>query len=420
MSQACIVRSMRRIAVLAMCLASLVVVGSAQALDRATSDRPDEAVGPQFHVVYAVPADVPDQALDTNGTIANWVMGFNSWMAGQTGGVTIRIDTFQGQPDISFIRLAETDAVLAAESSNANYTIDGELASAGLAEPDKHYLVFEQGGNAGACGWGGGPLAVVYLEAVPGGVTCAYVSWAIAAGHEMFHTLGAVASCAPHFTNGHVTDPTDLMYPYLQSSPLLDPGHDDYYGPPGDNHLPATCPESANTANSDFLTSHPFDRLSIAIAGGGSVLVDPLQNGCTTASCEFDVPQGDPLTLSTAPDAGFHFAAWNGGGCAGTGPCTLTPTGDTAVNATFAPNPYLTVRIKGKGRVVIPDLAVTCTKALCRPQFTWNEKTGVRAVAAKGSHFAGWSGACRGVKPVCGIRTTTNVAVTAVFKTNAR
>jgi len=54
--------------------------------------------------------------------------------------------------------------------------------------------------------------------------------------HEIFHTLGAVPTCAPHQTQGgHVSDsPADLMYagdqPWMPS--ILDIGRDDYYGHP--------------------------------------------------------------------------------------------------------------------------------------------------------------------------------------------
>ena len=232
------------------------------ALERVFGDRPDEAVGPQIHLVYAVPSDAKDGALDTNGTIGSWMAAFNDWFAASTGGVRLRVDTFAGQPDVTFLKLPETDAALAAQGGFANDLIYTELRVAGLSDPDKTYAVVEQGGNNGACGWGGGgrPLGVLYLTAATSGNSCASIAWQFVLGHEIFHVLGAVNSCATHYAAGHVSDLTsDLMYPYAYpGTPLLDPGHDDYYGPPGDDHLPPSCPPSANVANSLFLTSHPF------------------------------------------------------------------------------------------------------------------------------------------------------------------
>ena len=52
--------------------------------------------------------------------------------------------------------------------------------------------------------------------------------------HELVHTLGFVAACAPHHTlAGHVSDdPRDLMYagPLAWQPSMLDVGRDDYFG----------------------------------------------------------------------------------------------------------------------------------------------------------------------------------------------
>ena len=414
---------MRRVpVVLALLLTALVLAGGAQALDRATADRPDEAVGPQVHVVYVVPADRPDLGLDMNGTIASWVGTFNDWLANQTGGVRVRFDTFQGQPDISFIRLAEPDASLSAQAGTENYSILNELGNAGLITPTKKYLVIVEGTNSGACGWGGGPVAALYLDGTQAGISCSNLPWPMVVGHEVFHALGAVDACAPHYLGGHTSDAGDLMSALeLTAFPTLDPGHDDYYGPPGDDHLPATCPAGANTANSPFLTSHVFYRLSVAIAGSGEVQVAPVGSNCSTPTCEVDVEAGGQIELFTAPDPDFHFAGWTGGSCSGAGDCKLTVNGDTSVNATFAANPYLTVKIRGKGRVEIPGIGFTCTKPACRTQdVPYGEKTAVRAVPAKGSRFAGWSGPCHGARPVCNITTSAAATLAATFAARAR
>jgi hypothetical protein len=65
--------------------------------------------------------------------------------------------------------------------------------------------------------------------------------------HELFHALGAVASCAPHHTQaGHVLDaPTDLMYagPLPWRPAALDVGRDDYFA-----HGNADCLDLARSA----------------------------------------------------------------------------------------------------------------------------------------------------------------------------
>jgi uncharacterized protein involved in high-affinity Fe2+ transport len=74
--------------VLAPLLAALVVAapgGAHSAVDRSTTDRPDDISGPQIHAVYVVPADGTDRGLDTNGTIAASVDNWETWLRGQTG-----------------------------------------------------------------------------------------------------------------------------------------------------------------------------------------------------------------------------------------------------------------------------------------------------------------------------------------------
>jgi hypothetical protein len=80
--------------------------------------------------------------------------------------------------------------------------------------------------------------------------------------HEIIHTLGFVAECAPHHTRaGHVSDySTDLMYagsePWKPES--LDIGHDDYYG-----HSRAGCPDLADSA----YLARPDTSVDTALAG---------------------------------------------------------------------------------------------------------------------------------------------------------
>ena len=63
--------------------------------------------------------------------------------------------------------------------------------------------------------------------------------------HEVLHTMGYVAACAPHHTlRGHVSDdPTDLMYAgRLPWKPrALDVNRDDYFG-----HRGNSCPDLAH------------------------------------------------------------------------------------------------------------------------------------------------------------------------------
>jgi len=238
-------------------------------------------------------------------------------------------------------------------------------------------------------------------------------------GHEIFHVLGAVDPCAPHYSGeGHVSDTeADLMFRYVyQGTPVLDPGHDDYYGPPADNHLPASCPASANVANSLFLTSHSFYRLSVTLRGSGTVSVSG-SFVCTPsapADCSPALEGGTEAVLVGVPDEGFHFVGWSGGGCSGAKDCSRTMDADTAVTAMFAVNPTSRFAIKGQGRIEIRG-AGSCSKAACSIQLPYDRNTTIRAVPAKHWHFLGWAGACKGKTLSCTFRSKDSLRVLAVF-----
>jgi hypothetical protein len=395
-----------------------VASGAAQSargtLDRAMADRPDEVGGPQVHAIYVLPSDAPDKALDTNGTIASWINTFNGWFAGQAGGARVRMDIFQGSPDVSFLRLAETDDQLTASGSDTEATIGKALAANGFADRYKIYLVVSPGHSDGYCGVSTGALAILYLG------MCDGVSWPSVMAHEVIHSLGAVPGCAPHHAdNGHVDDSDrDIMWPYAGlplTSQVLDAGHDDYYGPPGDNHLDADCP---NIADSEFLTTTRFFRLVVTSDGNGEAFASPLSAGdrCDAATpCSYFVRAGQRVMMGAQARAGFHFVGWSGGGCSTDESCILNVGADTTVKALFAPDPKLALVIRGKGRVEIPDFMTTCSR-ICTFQLAYDIESELAAHPAKGWRFDSWSGACSGKRLVCNVRLTADATQVATFK----
>ena len=59
-------------------------------------------------------------------------------------------------------------------------------------------------------------------------------------------------------------------------------------------------------------------------------------------------------------DAGWTFTGWSISGCEGTGPCTVTITGDTTVTANFTQNEYaLTItQVTGGLITATPDASI--------------------------------------------------------------
>ena len=148
--------------------------------------------------------------------------------------------------------------------------IEAGIKAAGFNQPKKLYAVYYDGSSAFSCGGGAWPSTLVgnvgalYLHGMPPGApACSETPlatsedhpgyWEFALIHEIFHVLGAVARCAPHFTlEGHVSDsPNDLMYAgdLVWEPSVLDISHDDYF-----DHNNAGC---LDVAKSVFIQPTP-------------------------------------------------------------------------------------------------------------------------------------------------------------------
>lgn len=78
--------------------------------------------------------------------------------------------------------------------------------------------------------------------------------------------------------------------------------------------------------------------LDVTVAGSGIGAVTSAPAGISCPGvCSGDFPAATKVTLMASAVPGSRFAGWAGGGCAGTGPCTLTMSGATSVSATFLP-----------------------------------------------------------------------------------
>ena len=113
------------------------------ARDRAVTDMPDEISGPQVHVLYAVASDGGDRQLDTNGVVSTCVASWQKWLRGQTDGRGVRLDTHQGELDISFLRLAGAFV-------GPTLPLRRQFGRRASIDPAKFYAVFWDGG----AGWG--------------------------------------------------------------------------------------------------------------------------------------------------------------------------------------------------------------------------------------------------------------------------
>jgi List-Bact-rpt repeat protein len=417
---------------LAVCVLGLLGSPLAHAaLPRADADLPDDAAGPQVHVVYAVAGDVTDRELDTGGEIGASVESWQRWLRGETGGKGLRLDTYQGQLDVTFFRLAATSAAAAALPVA---TIAPELRAAGFASPDKLYAVYYDGASTASCGSGGGAYPSVYLTGSDSrsGTSCegpfgqsppAYLDFALL--HEVVHSLGYVPPCAPHSTpTEHVGDSSyDLMWgngPWGSLADMaLDVGHDDYF----EARLPG-CPDLSGSRFLEGGGATLTVTVAAEAAAAGSVTVSaggqPLL-ACSAGSCArtFDSWPPQALKLTAEPgSATDELAGWSGacGGAAET--CTLTLDASKDVVATFAPKPpvSLTIETDGAGRVTSSPDGISCP-ARCSASFPYATAVFLRPVPSNGWRFAGWSetGDCSRLEVPCEIVLSGPTGARATF-----
>ena len=128
--------------------------------------------------MYVVPSDGIDRSFDINDTIVNSTAAWESWLGDQTGGRRIRLDTYLGQPDITFARLSQTDAQLAAYGASIRDQIEAKLHMSGFNAANKIYALFYDGSSTFACGGAAWPpvlpgnVVALYLRGVLSGVPC--------------------------------------------------------------------------------------------------------------------------------------------------------------------------------------------------------------------------------------------------------
>lgn len=278
----------------------------AQTVERTLIDRPDDEGGYQVQVVYVIPSDGVDRELDINGAIATSFTSVIQWMAKTTGGRTLRVDTYNGALDIPFVRLSQTEATLASQGLYIRDAIEAEMLLMGFNNPKKLYAVYYDGEADGACGGAAWPpeiigrVGAIYLKgryADPNVPTCDTLSLAssienpdyfeFAILHELFHSLGAVPTCAPnHHLRGHSADnPKDLMYSgeEVWRYSALDIGADDYYG--------HSNPDCYDLEDSVFMT--PTVENPVLPPGWGTDSTPPI---FSTVETEFCPPVNEALT----------------------------------------------------------------------------------------------------------------------------
>lgn len=176
-----------------------------------------------------------------------------------------------------------------------------------------------------------------------------------------------------------------------------------------------------NSATQTFTTSAaPTFALTVNKTGTGSGTVTSSPAGINCgATCSASFAQGTAVTLTATPVSGSVFAGWSGGGCSGTGTCTVMMSAAQSVTATFNTAPTSTFNLTvnksgtGSGTITSNPSGINCGTT-CSAPFNAGTVVTLGAAAASGSTFAGWSGACTGTGN-CTITMSAAQTVTAAF-----
>jgi hypothetical protein len=181
-----------------------------------------------------------------------------------------------------------------------------------------------------------------------------------------------------------------------------------------------SCQVTMNAAKSvtATFTLDPVPTYTLTVTragdGAGTVTSSPAGINCG-ADCSEAYSSGTVVTLTPTPTSGSVFAGWSGA-CTGTGACQVTMSSARSVTASFALAMYtLTVTREGagSGTVTSSPAGIDCG-ADCAEAYTRGTVVSLTAVAAGGSVFGGWAGACSGTG-ACTVTMTATRGVTATF-----
>jgi phospholipase C len=159
--------------------------------------------------------------------------------------------------------------------------------------------------------------------------------------------------------------------------------------------------------------------LTVALTGSGTGMVTSTPAGINCpGTCSANFASGTTVSLAASPTG---FGGW-GGGCSGTGACSVTMTASENVSASFTTTlPLFAVSVAltgaGSGTVTSSPAGINCSTAstaVCTYNFIQNTAVTLSATPITNDTFAGWSGSCTGTAP-CSVTVTGASSVSAAF-----
>ena len=174
--------------------------------------------------------------------------------------------------------------------------------------------------------------------------------------------------------------------------------------------------DQARSVTADFALQTPALTAGRSGNGSGSVASSPAGIDCG-ADCSESYDYGTPVTLTAVPETGSSFTGWSGGGCTGTGACTVTMDQARSVTAGFTlQTRHLAVSRTGDGQGSISSspAGIDCGSD-CGQDYDYGTPVTLTATAAAGSSFTGWSGGGCSGGSTCTLNMDQARSATATF-----
>jgi hypothetical protein len=171
--------------------------------------------------------------------------------------------------------------------------------------------------------------------------------------------------------------------------------------------------DAAKNVTAAFALQVPLSISIDSTHGSGAVSSTPAGISCP-GTCSMNVDQGQSVTLTAQPGAGFRLDAW-GGACSGRDACTVTVDAAKTVSAAFGPASYrVTTQVTGNGSVASAPAGITCP-GTCAASFDTDATVTLHAAPLAGHRFVGWGGACTGLGD-CTVTVSQDSTVSAIFE----
>ena len=169
------------------------------------------------------------------------------------------------------------------------------------------------------------------------------------------------------------------------------------------------------TATFELTSSLPTLTVTKDGSGTGTVTSNPAGISCGS-DCTQAYDDDQAVTLTAVAGANSEFTGWSGGGCTGTGTCTVTMDASKVITATFQGPQMLTVTKDGAGTgtVISNPVGISCGSD-CNESYPGGTTVTLAASPGANSDFGGWSGSgCTGIG-TCTVTMDAAKTVTASF-----